>query len=81
MVAERLAITQLQPEMQSYWLLSDGKHQISVFVQPGQRLPAQAYRDGALTIFVKSDPQQDVTVIGPVSLEIAQRLAAAVTQK
>ncbi len=80
-VAEPLAIPQLQPEIQSYWLLSDGLHQISVFVQPGQRLPAQAYRDGALTIFVKSDPQQDVTVIGPVSLEIAQRLAAAVTQK
>jgi len=80
-VADPVQIPQLQPEIQSYWLLSDGLHHISVFVQPGHRLPEQAYRDGALTIYVQSGPAQDVTVIGPVKVETAQRLAASVSQQ
>lgn len=79
LLAEPLQIPHLQPEIQSYWLLSDGLHHISVFVQPGHRLPEQAYRDGALTIYVQSGPAVDITVIGPVKIETAQRLAASVT--
>lgn len=77
-IPEPLHIPQLEPEILSYWLLSDGLHQVSVFVQRSHRLPTQAYRDGAVTIYVQSDPQLDVTVIGPVSVETAQRLAASV---
>lgn len=77
-VPEPLSVPQLEPEVLSYWLLSDGLHQISVFVQRSHRLPTQAYRDGALTIYVQSDPQLDITVIGPISVDTAQRLAAAV---
>jgi len=60
------------------WLLSDGLHQISVFVQPGANLPAQAFRDGATTIFVMPKNQFDVTVIGPVSIEQARQIAESV---
>ena len=70
--------TSLDANLLSYWLLSDGLHQVSVFVQNSQRLPAQAYRDGATTIYVQSDNQLEVTVIGPVSIDIARQLAAAV---
>jgi len=77
-VPEPLQVPQLEPEVLSYWLLSDGLHQVSVFVQRSHRLPTQAYRDGAVTIYVQSDPQLDVTVIGPISVDTAQRLAAAV---
>lgn len=78
LIAEPLQVPQLEPEVLSYWLLSDGLHQVSVFVQRSHRLPTQAYRDGAVTIYVQSDPQLDVTVIGPISVETAQRLAASV---
>lgn len=79
LIAEPLQIPNLEPEIQSYWLLSDGLHHISVFVQPSHRLPEQAYRDGALTIYVQSRPTLDITVIGPVRVETAQRLAASIT--
>lgn len=60
------------------WLLSDGLHQISIFVQPSASLPAQAFRDGATTIFVMPKNQFDVTVIGPVSIESARQIAESV---
>lgn len=60
------------------WLLSDGLHQVSVFVQHSASLPAQAFRDGATTIFVMPKSQFDVTVIGPVSIETARQIAEAV---
>lgn len=71
-------VPQLQQGLLSYWLLTDGLHQVSVFVQPSQQMPTQAYRDGATTIYMLSAPQHDVTVIGPVSINVAERLAAAV---
>tara|TARA_R110002126_G_scaffold119373_13_gene260278 strand:+ start:7705 stop:8634 length:930 start_codon:yes stop_codon:yes gene_type:complete len=71
-------LPQLQQQLLSYWLLTDGLHQISVFVQPSQKMPTQAYRDGATTIYMLSAPQHDVTVIGPVSINVAEQLAAAV---
>ena len=37
--------------------------------------------DGALTIYVQSGPAQDITVIGPVKVATAQRLAASVSQQ
>ena len=77
-VAQPAVSTSLDANLLSYWLLSDGLHQVSVFVQNSQRLPAQAYRDGATTIYVQSDNQLEVTVIGPVSIDIARQLAAAV---
>ncbi|KKO44417.1 anti sigma E (sigma 24) factor, negative regulator [Arsukibacterium ikkense] len=69
---------QLQQNLLSYWLLTDGLHQVSVFVQPSQRMPTQAYRDGATTIYMLSAAQHDITVIGPVSIDVAERLAGAV---
>ncbi|MDF3127010.1 MucB/RseB C-terminal domain-containing protein [Rheinheimera sp. 1928-s] len=60
------------------WLLYDGLHQVSVFVQPSASLPAQAFRDGATTIFVMPKNQFDVTVIGPVSIETARQIAESV---
>jgi negative regulator of sigma E activity len=60
------------------WLLSDGLHQVSVFVHPSASLPAQAFRDGATTIFVMPKNQFDVTVIGPVSIENARQIAESV---
>ncbi|WP_241697960.1 MucB/RseB C-terminal domain-containing protein [Rheinheimera pleomorphica] len=77
-VAEPASIPQLENSLLSYWLLSDGLHQVSVFVQNSQRLPTQAYRDGATTIYVQTNAQLEVTVIGPVSIETARQLAAAV---
>jgi len=65
-------------QVMEQWLLSDGLHQVSVFVQPSARLPAQAYRDGATTIFVLPKNQFDVTVIGPVSIDIARQIAESV---
>lgn len=61
-----------------YWLLSDGLHQVSVFVQQPNQQPPQAYRDGATTIYVQSAEHFDVTVIGPVTLDIARQIADAV---
>ncbi|MEH8016184.1 MucB/RseB C-terminal domain-containing protein [Rheinheimera muenzenbergensis] len=77
-VSEPAALPQLDSNLLSYWLLSDGLHQVSVFVQNSQRLPTQAYRDGATTIYVQSGSQVEVTVIGPVSIDTARQLAAAV---
>ncbi len=77
-VSEPAALPQLDSNLLSYWLLSDGLHQVSVFVQNSQRLPTQAYRDGATTIYVQSGSQLEVTVIGPVSIDTARQLASAV---
>lgn len=77
-VAEPASIPQLDTQLLGYWLLSDGLHQVSVFIQPSQRLPTQAFRDGATTIYVQTDEQFEVTVIGPVSLDTARQLASAV---
>lgn len=71
-------VPQLQQNLLSYWLLTDGLHQVSVFVQPSQQMPTQAYRDGATTIYMLNAAQRDITVIGPVSINVAERLAAAV---
>ncbi len=60
------------------WLLSDGMHQVSVFVQPASGLGSQLLRDGATTILVNAGEQHDVTVIGPIPPELAQQLATAV---
>lgn len=78
LVVEPTILPQLQQSLLSYWLLTDGLHQVSVFVQPSQQMPTQAYRDGATTIYMLSAAQHDVTVIGPVSIDVAARLAAAV---
>lgn len=77
-ITEPANIPQLQSSLLNYWLLSDGLHQVSVFVQKSQRLPTQAYRDGATTIYVQTKDPLEVTVIGPVSIETARQLAAAV---
>ena len=60
------------------WLLTDGLHQISVFVQPSSGLAAQAFRDGATTLLVKPRDQIDVVVIGPLQATLASQLADAV---
>ncbi|HAW92874.1 MULTISPECIES: MucB/RseB C-terminal domain-containing protein [unclassified Arsukibacterium] len=78
LVTDPHIVPQLQQSLLNYWLLTDGVHQVSVFVQPSQRMQTQAYRDGATTIYVLSAPEHDITVIGPVSIEVAERLAAAV---
>jgi len=77
-ITEPASIPQLDVQLLGYWLLSDGLHQVSVFIQPTQRLPTQAFRDGATTIYVQTDEKFEVTVIGPVSLETARQLAASV---
>lgn len=77
-VAEPANIPQLENSLLSYWLLSDGLHQVSVFVQGTQQLPTQAYRDGATTIYVQTSNKLEVTVIGPISIDTARQLAAAV---
>lgn len=60
------------------WLLSDGMHQISVFVQPASHMGDQLLRDGATTILVRSGEQYDVTVIGPIVPELAQQIASSI---
>jgi sigma-E factor negative regulatory protein RseB len=77
-VSDPASIPQLENSLLSYWLLSDGLHQVSVFVQNANRLPTQAYRDGATTIYVQTSDKLEVTVIGPVSIDTARQLAAAV---
>jgi sigma-E factor negative regulatory protein RseB len=77
-MTEPASIPQLEGSLLSYWLLSDGLHQVSVFVQNSQQLPTQAYRDGATTIYVQTSDKLEVTVIGPVSIDTARQLAAAV---
>ncbi len=59
-------------------MLTDGLHQISVFVQPSAGLPAQAFRDGATTLLVLPKQNVDVTVIGPLDVTLANRLADSV---
>ncbi|MCH8536296.1 MAG: MucB/RseB C-terminal domain-containing protein [Alkalimonas sp.] len=71
-------IPRLGAPLLNYWLLTDGLHQVSVFVQHSNQVPAQAYRDGATTIYVQSNEQIDITVIGPVTLDIARQIADAV---
>jgi sigma-E factor negative regulatory protein RseB len=73
-----VAAAMVPQQVLEQWLLSDGLHQVSVFVQPGASLPAQAFRDGATTIFVMPKNQFDVTVIGPVSIESARQIAESV---
>jgi sigma-E factor negative regulatory protein RseB len=77
---QKIAVTAAMVPQQvlEQWLLSDGLHQVSVFVQPSTSLPAQAFRDGATTIFVMPKNQFDVTVIGPVSIENARQIAESV---
>jgi sigma-E factor negative regulatory protein RseB len=70
LVVEPTILPQLQQSLLSYWLLTDGLHQVSVFVQPSQKMSTQAYRDGATTIYMLSAAQYDVTVIGPVSIDV-----------
>ena len=77
---QQVAVTaaMIPQQVLEQWLLSDGLHQVSVFVQPSASLPAQAFRDGATTIFVMPKNQFDVTVIGPVSIEQARQIAESV---
>lgn len=60
------------------WLLSDGMHQVSVFLQPTASNGDQVFRDGATTIMVMARQNYDVTVIGPLPLEQARQLAQAI---
>ncbi|MEE2000933.1 MucB/RseB C-terminal domain-containing protein [Alkalimonas sp. MEB108] len=78
MIEDPLVVPSLGVPLLHYWLLTDGLHQVSVFVQQPNQQPPQAYRDGATTIYVHSTEQFDVTVIGPVTLEIARQIANAV---
>lgn len=77
-LSQQIPVMTNSGNMLASWLLTDGLHQISVFVQPGSGVPVQAYRDGATTILVQPKQQVDVTVIGPLELEVAKRLAEAV---
>ncbi|MFN6971559.1 MAG: MucB/RseB C-terminal domain-containing protein [Rheinheimera sp.] len=77
-LSQKLPVMTNHGNMLASWLLTDGLHQISVFVQPNAGVPVQAYRDGATTILVQPKQQVDVTVIGPLDVEVARRLAEAV---
>jgi negative regulator of sigma E activity len=61
------------------WLLSDGPHQISIFVQPRQTgsVP-QAYLDGATVLLMLPKNNVDITVIGPIAPALAQDIAQGV---
>lgn len=78
LLSQQLPVMTNNGKMLASWLLTDGLHQISVFVQPGAGVPMQAYRDGATTILVQPKQQVDITVIGPLDVELARRLADAV---
>lgn len=78
LISQHLPVMTSNGKMLASWLLTDGLHQISVFVQPGAGVPVQAYRDGATTILVQPKQQVDVTVIGPLEVELARRLADSV---
>lgn len=78
LLSQQLPVMTNNEKMLASWLLTDGLHQISVFVQPGAGVPVQAYRDGATTILVQPKQQVDVTVIGPLEVELARRLADSV---
>lgn len=60
------------------WLLTDGLHQISVFIQPASGMPAQAFRDGATTLLVQPRGNVEIVVIGPLQAAIASQLADGV---
>lgn len=77
-VPEPADLPVLRSALLNYWLLSDGLHQISVFVQKAHRLPTQAYRDGATLIYTQEKEQLGITIIGPVSVDIARKLVMAV---
>jgi len=78
LLSQQLPVVTHNGKMLASWLLSDGLHQVSVFVQPSAGVPVQAYRDGATTILVQPKQQVDVTVIGPLDVELARRLADSV---
>lgn len=78
LLAQQAPVSTRSVPVLANWLLSDGLHQISVFVQPTARLPEQQLRDGAMTILVTTRQNLDVTVIGPLRPELAAKLAAAV---
>lgn len=78
LLAQQVPVSTRSVPVLANWLLSDGLHQISVFVQPTARLPEQQLRDGATTILVTTRQNLDVTVIGPLRPELAAKLAAAV---
>ncbi len=78
LLAEQAPVSTRSVPVLANWLLSDGLHQISVFVQPTARLPQQQLRDGAVTILVTTQQNLDVTVIGPLRPELAAKLAASV---
>jgi negative regulator of sigma E activity len=78
LLSQQLPVMTNNGKVLASWLLTDGLHQISVFVQPGAGVPTQAYRDGATTILVQPKQQVDITVIGPLDVELARRLADAV---
>ncbi len=78
LLAQQAPVSTRSVPVLANWLLSDGLHQISVFVQPTARLPQQQLRDGATTILVTTRQNLDVTVIGPLRPELAAKLAAAV---
>ncbi len=78
LLSQQIPVMSNNSQMLASWLLTDGLHQISVFVQPAAGVPAQAYRDGATTILVQPKQQVDITVIGPLDVELARRLADAV---
>lgn len=61
------------------WLLSDGPHQISIFVQPRQAgSVAQAFLDGATVLLMLPKNNVDITVIGPIAPALAQDIAQGV---
>lgn len=78
LLADQAPVSTRSVPVLANWLLSDGLHQISVFVQPSARLPQQQLREGATTILVTTRQNLDVTVIGPLRPELAAKLAASV---
>ncbi len=78
-ISEHQPVMTRSGRVMASWLLSDGIHQISIFVQPSNGISEpQAFRDGATTILVMPQQNYDVTVIGPVNPKIANQLAVAV---
>lgn len=75
---QQLPTSALNNPLQAAWLLSDGIHEISVFVQQNSGMPAQAFREGATTLLIAPRSTMDVVVIGPLSVGLANQLAASV---
>ncbi len=78
LLSQQLPVMTHNAEILAAWLITDGLHQISVFVQPTTGVAEQAYRDGATTILVQPKQKFDITVIGPLDVELARQLADAV---